>query len=147
MSSEREGGTGSASVSNQPSAGGWGSCWERCCCLSGPACVSCAPAAPPHMACPFLLGWGWEKCMVQAPPWSQALQQYRLRIMTEKYARSQWPDAIFLGFLLNFSYCCALTDTTDPLSHTPNSMILIPKWLHHSKKEYGLQQHRWAVYW
>lgn len=48
-----------------------------------------APAAPPAVACPFFLGWSWEKCMVQAPPRSQALQQYRPRIMTQKYARSQ----------------------------------------------------------
>lgn len=42
----------------------------------------------------------------------------------QKYARRQQPDILFLDFLLNLSYDCTLTDTTDPVPYTPKSTTL-----------------------
>lgn len=46
-----------------------------------------------------------------------------MQTQKQKYVRSQQPE-ILLGLLLNSLYHCTLTDTTDPIPHTPKPTAL-----------------------
>ena len=127
MSSEWVGDVGSASVSIIIYVlGGWGSMLRGILLLPRPSiyvlCCTSEAKRPWCISCHGLsisprLGLG----KVHGPGTYIITRIAMTQTQKQKYARSQQPGILFLDLLLNLSYHCTLTDTTDPLPYMPKS--------------------------
>lgn len=86
----------------------------------------------------YTFSWFVTKLLLQLCPY----RRYWSPILMEACSKIGTPQHRAIIQAPNHSHWRCLS-----LSHAPNSTILIPKQLHYFKKEHGLQQHRWAVYW